>query len=900
MSFFTQLTELGEAATRHTVNVANAIAQMPGALGGQEPISDPRESAGVAGNPLGHSCMLESGVVLEAIPYTNSYKVAPQTGGAVFQCCFMAQLPTTPIGVTDNTTLQPGVNVYYLRHPKTSFGVIIGVEPTAMDDPRAGRSDFITQGSRVGFLADKFFKSLFGLGGSGTNAGIIDWSSRQPVDSLPVGEWCKTAETGLQFFMDSYMMHMRVDEMTGVFAYYWDQLLRITGQNYQRWTGNSVFESLDDEGEHFWRQGIAIYPWEQLGSLTGPQPSLLKERTPEQTQHDAVEYARYEPDPDDLQSFHRVQVFEGYLGQGGKRLLVTKPAGVSCLRFEPDASMHPEIPGLVEEVRTLGGHVGMRTVTGFTFGKRPAIPTPKRLRLPADEAGDNPNNYRSSGHYGSSVPHKLQHDPDLPSGSWHAGFVHTCGVQDMHANIFNWEANHPFAYHDKDYDYPEESELTAIDTNQWIPTWQDLEKGGPIRVPPTVEIDIDHRSGYEKLTVYKSSAYWTVTDDGSMEFGDGYGAGMRFSGGNLYLQVPGDIMLEAGRTAAIWGGRDVAIRAWQSVDITANKNDVRIKGENGIYILAANSKGPYGVMIESRAANPGYDFSADGQAVKCAGILLHAPSSELVSLTRSAYIRTGPCANKSSQAAGDSTPVRDGDIVFDASEGGAHVDFYANCVRTFVACAVTHAFGKKGDVKKVTHFTKDNSVLAGDTYIDDKLVVNGSVLVDGGVYASDKCYDGAATATAQANAGQAFMQSLVTWAKGKFTEEIAQNWYKFGRPGNRRTQEGMWASYRVDADYAASEFELFESRWAQIARLSSTIPKRWEENAVMSGHNQAEYPFPGRKRMMTEEAYRTQDTSLYDTKKGISEDRGARFEEPAYATPQKQQLNCNYPISKKA
>ncbi|GAG12106.1 unnamed protein product, partial [marine sediment metagenome] len=72
------------------------------------------------------------------------------------------------------------------------------------------------------------------------------------------------------------------------------------------------------------------------------------------------------------------------------------------------------------------------------------------------------------------------------------------------------------------------------------------------------------------------------------------------------------------------------------------------------------------------------------------------------------------------------------------------------------------------------------------------------------------------------------------------------------------------------------------------------------ENAVMSGLNQAEYPFPGRSRMMTEEAYRIQDTSLYNTEKGISEDRGARFEEPEYATPQAQQINCNYPISKKA
>jgi hypothetical protein len=695
----------------------------------------------------------------------------------------------------------------------------------------------------------------------------------------------------LQQFLDSYMMQMRVDEMCGIFAFYWDQLMRVAGLNFQRWTGSSVLESLDDEGEHLWYHGIATYPWEQLGSIIGPQPALLKERTPKKTQHDEPEYGRYEPDPDDLQPYHRVQMFEGYLGQGGRRLLVAKPSGFNFLQYDPDSSTQPEIPGLIEEIRTLGGHYGVRTASGWTIGKRPAIPTAKRLRLPEDEQGDSPDNYRTSSEYGSSVEHKLKHDPDLPSG-YHAGFVHAAAVQDMHANIFNWESAHPFDYHEKDFDYKDESELTVVDTNQWIPEWGDLEKGGPIRVPPTVEVDVDHRTGYEKITIYKSSSFITGTDDGGVELGDGYGGGMRFSGGNLYLQVPGDIMIEAGRTAAVWGGRDVAIRANYSVDVTANKNDVRVKAENGIYMLAANARGPYGVMIESRAANPRYDFSKDGEAVKCAGILLHAPSSELVALTRSIYMRTGACSNKSSQTAGDSTPSRDGDIVFDASEGGAHFDVYANCVRHFVECAVTHAFGKKGNVKKVSHFTKDNTALAGDAYVDGNMVVRRTTL-------TNKLRRGA-SAAGQITAGQAYMQALVTWAKGKFTEEISQNWYKYGRPGNRLTQEGMWVSYRIDDDYDVGEFELFESRWAQIARLSSTIPEKWIENAVTSGHNQAEYPFPGRKRMMTEEAYRTQDTSLYDTKDGISEDRGAKFENAEYATPQKMQLNCNYPISKKA
>jgi hypothetical protein len=903
MGLIDDLLQAADNTYRLLIAMEKRLGKLPTAMGNQEPISDMLDSMFSMANFLGSTASIESGVIHEAIPYTQSYKVVGEGGGAPFQCTRLCETPSSPIGVTDNTTLQPGTNVYYIRHPKTTYGLIIGVEPAYMASGESARSDYNVQGSRCGLHVDKFFKFIFSLGGNDENAGIIDWSARQGFDSMPLGEWCKTAETGLQFFLDPYMIQMRVDEMCGVFGFYWDQLLRVAGQNYQRWTGNSVLESYDDEGEHYFYEGMGIYPWEQLGMLRGPTSQVFAERAPEKTQGDEAEYAFLEPLFDDQMAFHRIQRFEGYIGQGGKRIILTRPADTSTLWYEHPTQ--PVLPGLLEETRALSGHLGVRGALGMTFQKRPAIPTPKRKKVHANPTGDSPDNYRPSSQYGSNIPHKVKADPDLPSG-FPVAFVHTCGIQDMHANLFNWECAHPFDYHENDYDYPEESDQ-PIGTNQYIPPWTDLKRCGPLSDPPYEEIEIDHREGYTTIKVYKTNAYWTITDDGSIEWGDGGGASIRLAGGDAYIGAPGKIMIESGGTTAIWAGRDVALRAKQSVDVTATDNDIRLKAEHNLHMLAANDEGPWGMLLECRSKQAIYNGTKPGHNQKLSGIILHAPKSEILSLADNVYIRTGnvPWTKSASGVGGVTSAPQHGMIMLDAQTGGGDVVSYSHYVKHFVKCAVLHGFGHNGTIDGTSFFTADNTQLAGDCLVEGNLVAKSGVLAGGDFESANGHFysqnpgavgEGSGSAGSAVASGEAYITALEAWATARWNTDVKDMWYSDGRPGIECILRGMWFSLRVDSDYKAQQFVLYENRWQQMARASSTIPTTWEELAVVNGKSDQTFPFPGKKRMVDDTAFYVQDTLLYDTELGISKDRGGLFENAEYGTPQAVQLNCNYPI----
>jgi hypothetical protein len=84
------------------------------------------------------------------------------------------------------------------------------------------------------------------------------------------------------------------------------------------------------------------------------------------------------------------------------------------------------------------------------------------------------------------------------------------------------------------------------------------------------------------------------------------------------------------------------------VDISTTEENIRIKSEENVLILAGNSsEKPGGVLIESRAPSASYDFDQCGDGIKFGGIVLRAPKSDVVTLGSKIYMRTG---------GGDSSP----------------------------------------------------------------------------------------------------------------------------------------------------------------------------------------------------------------------------------------------------
>ena len=108
------------------------------------------------------------------------------------------------------------------------------------------------------------------------------------------------------------------------------------------------------------------------------------------------------------------------------------------------------------------------------------------------------------------------------------------------------------------------------------------------------------------------------------------------------LTAPGDVWIQPGRNVNIIAADDCIIKVHRSVDITSTKNDVRIKAERNLQILAGNDQSEGGgVVIESRAPAAKYDFAKDGEDVKHSGILLIAPDSDIACWGKSVYLRTG-------------------------------------------------------------------------------------------------------------------------------------------------------------------------------------------------------------------------------------------------------------------
>jgi len=904
-NIFTQLWGGIEYASRLAGDLERRLARAPGLDGSQELVSDPTQSLAQHKHSLSISGDVQWGVIVGCIPYTQTYRVAAENGATLIECTQLRDMPTTPLGVADGRTLQPGVSVYYVRHPTSPIGWIIGVEPIFMSDPRRAMGDMISQGSRAGLHVDSGLSFPFQMGPDGSHAGLGDWSGRTPVDSLAIGEFVKVSETGLMLHMDSYMAQFRVDEMTGLFMYYWDQLCRLAGANLQIWSGCGEWESYDDEGEHFYYQGVSGYPWEHRGQLGSPH-DISQDNSADYVQFEAPQRARMEPGYDDYQPFHRMRHYGGYVGQGSKRMMVVPDTSSSELRY----SIKNSSPCMFEENITFSGHAFTRSATGMTWAKRPAMSAPKRMKVHSDKTGDategdseGSQTYKPSGYYGQGDDtHKLKPQPEMAEGGEHPQFARAAGVLDLHANVFNWEATNAIHNHEKDYELDEEGD-TKVGTNQEIPHFNKLREELWGMDPPTpVDVKVDHRDG-NTTKVYPNTSFFTLLDDGGIVIGDGYGGEIRMVGGNIYISCPGDIHMESGRNVMSWAGRDIIQRANKSVDITATENDVRVKAEGNLEILGANGGGNKGVIIESRSTGSDFTTTKRGHAANHPGIILRSPKSPIVNWGAGVYLRTG--MGKATSSAAPEVQVDPGDIVLDANEGDADVVIHAENVDSFIGTSFAMYYGDGGEIAASHTFLEQGSILAGQIMNTGPIISKGPHVCEGGIQVvgghiatQDGSPDvGALTSVALQNAianittTQNTQNTQNTTGSNEYYSELQVPWYESNKAGNTEIIGQTLASLRHDDDYGTEHYILFESRWAQMA--AGKAPGTWTEESV-KWRTEDTWPFPGSK--IDDEVYFTQPLELHDIEKGVSKDRGELYHEPTYGKPLKKKLNGNYPI----
>jgi hypothetical protein len=853
-----------------------------------EPVTDPTNSGHLHKTNLGVGPQFFYGRIVDAVAFTHCYRVLFERGQTPMPCIPLAQTSLLPFGAREINTYGLGTYVWVLVHAQLEYGLIIGAEPPPMTTASLCRSDQIHQASCGGLKVDRMHEQPFLLQSQG---GVVNAAAGRPLDSIPAGEWGAMTETGMRITLDSYMAQLGADEGTGVFAFYHDQLLRVCGVNLHMFDSTHEYEGLDDGGEAYSIRGQATYLWEALGlAEIGDDP--YKERDADVTQISEPHYSKLEPSEDDQQPFHRLRTFHGYLGQGSLTSLSGKSPGLS--RYDGD----DVLDGLFEESTGLDGSYSLRSAKRITLAKRPAIPVPKRVRRPEDKDGDNSDNYKASGVYGGGGVHKVR-DRILnelgfaPGAAGSPRCLQTAtGVLDVHAHLFNWNNLHPFHYHENDWFLPEE-DATNVGTNTGTLPFGSLGSAFYLPDADTTYVDVDHR--YGGTSVYQNYSYFDMLDDGGVVIGDGFGAEIRMTGGHLFLTAPGDVWLQPGRNVNVMGGRDVIVKAKNSIDISATDTDVRIKAEKNLHMIGGNDGDTGGVLIESPTPSVHVFDSVKGEDVVHGGITLKAKKGFVTTWASNIYLRTG---------GGD---VETGSITLDANKGGDPIYMRSSHLMKYVQ-TLDGTYFETGD--KVGH--ANVQFLSGQVWgqghstigyhvLDGFMVTRGGIsVVDGhiattiadtdkkGIYVWPLKDESLTQAIEALDDAQRAEDDSVATADTTLEAQFTNYLYAENQVGNEDVIRHTEFTHRTVEQYRTVDFRLWESRWQHLARTMGSGGSPWVEK---ESHKE-EFPYPGKDKLKTDEVFVQQDLLLFDG--GVSKSRTgslADYEEPEFKEPVCKKMN---------
>jgi hypothetical protein len=858
----------------YAIEWANKQLPAPGRL------ADPFGTGITTSLKTGKATQLVRGRVVDAVAYAHCYRVLLPDGYGPRMCVLGAHTGFSAIGAIQLNTLTPGAVVWVALHPQLNYGVIMAVEPHMMTDPRLGRSDFWHQSSRAGIRVDTAHQVAF-RGGQ-----VINWSADRPLDSLMSGEWGYITETGLRVAMDSFMVQVAADEATGLFVFYHDQLLRLAGVNFQEFSSGHSREWLQDGCEIYGVEGHTPYAWEQMGLTitSGSSPPVIKERDAEANQRTEPEYSAYEPTKDDQLPFHRVRHFRGYLGQGEKRTLqAPKSPGLCQLEHAPDV-------GLFDEQLSLTGELTVSSAKGIHLVKRLDVQTPKQKRRPEDPEGDKPTDYRFAGKTGSGDAHKVKGARATTHDQPHLQAISS--IFDLHGDLFNWQGMHAFHYHKSDWQVDSPTELEDRGVRQNVLDFDQLKTNMYLPRPEAVQIPIDHR--YGEVDYFPNCSFFSLLDDGGVVIGDGYGAEIRMTGGQIYLQTAGDIFLQSGRNIVNLAGHDLIAKAKYSMDFTTSTKDIRIRSEQATQIMAGN--GGYGaLLLQCKADRSQYKYADKvGEDVESGGIHIKANTSDVAVYGNNLYLRS----------------LENGQINLDADAGEGQIIVNAGSMTRYLRTSANDYLGP--DTQIVNSFGPSGASFGTG------LTIHGHGLYTGG------CTFGSyvnirrghiATEFAEAFAGKVGTiegttltsydedteqrsqtnADAIESAKEYYTTVYTEGWYDDERAGHTATIGAIQFSHRSPEQLMTENFHLTEARWQQLLRAAGGgVP--WSESRVTNVPEPGSYAYPGFGQIDAE-AYYEQDLKLFDPQTGKGVDAAANqtvYTDAEYPEPTAKTLQEGY------
>ncbi len=801
-----------------------------------QPASDRQLVKMLVASEVGAAGVVRKGRIKLSLPYFGWYSVEIDGLTGRKPCCKLSECSPSYFGPISTSIIPPDCEVVVVMDPKEQWGYIIGTKPTVVQDGNYCFSDFVFQGSGVGFQ-DRYCSSY--INNTKDNGGVIDFSNNRPLDNL-ITDWGITTVTGVMLHLDPFMTFLRVNESTGLWCFYPEGLTRLSGQSLEQVSDSTYRESGIDAGETYSYYGEAMYPWEALGSAI-PETTLTKTISDEEIHKTHLD-GKYEPVYADQQPLFRYEEFGGYLANGTIRQMsvpivlntetVLEPVNrLDAMGISPDICLFREHIGV-------DGAYSVASAKSVRITKQTLIPSFKRRKLRNDgrETADNPETYNASGWFNDDedLAHNIGDLSDANSTATVAQAMDRLAYDCNQKQVFG------IGMHVNDFNLPEASD-NKLDSWQDDINFDSLKTATRIDTVDPTTLTIDHRY---QAKFYKLLQMLEFADDGSVILQGGYGERIVFARGEVFIDAPGNINIRPGKSAVVLAGDDAIIRARNSFDITASQKDGRILSRRNLHMLSGDS-GYGGMLLENRATSKDQSFPATGgEAVESSGIVLKSSKSLVSAVASEIYLRTGSTKGG----------VLPGNIVLDADGGSADITMLASTHRRFIKSSANDSFGENPD-----NVTAANVTSAAGAFLAGGLTVNGSVQVSGGarvrtglVITAGHVSSPSGGYVGRINADQdRALQYIDTTAKAqveaanKSYDSYKRDYYADRKIGAASVQKSISFSCRTEEDYGTQNWEMPEAYWQQLAKNSGAVTT-WQEPPVKYQDIANTYVWPGK------------------------------------------------------
>ena len=409
----------------------------------------------------------------------------------------------------------------------------------------------------------------------------IPTNSDRPWTMLP-GEWGQGNPMGVFMAVQHFMATMKATERAKIETFVLDDLVRVTAGQYQHWGAfgdlheytDGGWSSMELEGSHF-------QP-ETRGYDTMSEMVISDGKSSENEE-------RAKPADSKTVMKRRFRMFFGALGDMFQVYLRNVTDGVNPATDDSQESWGASFKMHLDN----SGALNVASASGIGISLNPNMPVPKRMKDAWDPEGDN-----------------LEDDEELFKKK--VPFDYGADTPDKYPYLRNIKAIWGEAYEDgksyqrfdelkKDFKTPELNELQPVKD-----VYDSLGSDGAYSKYP------GRRAGMR------------VEQDGSLRLWDNWGSEIYMRGGDIVLSCAGRILMQPGK-GIVGMSRDVVFKAKNSMDLTAETNDIRLAA--GKNLMAHTTRG--GMLFEAGGTMEG-DYSGTGEETQAGGIIFKADKSSVV------------------------------------------------------------------------------------------------------------------------------------------------------------------------------------------------------------------------------------------------------------------------------